>query len=104
MSSDLKSGIEGPAFASFSHVLYSFVLDRVSRQVDQYNDQAIIATRLRFSYLYDHHSDMRSETYFITLPDSLGGLICAANRYTDCSEDLPHGFTLIFAHCSSARK
>ncbi|EIM81900.1 uncharacterized protein STEHIDRAFT_66011 [Stereum hirsutum FP-91666 SS1] len=47
---------------------------------------------------------MRRETYRLALPDSLGGHLCAANRYTDGSENSPDTFTLIFAHCSSAHK
>ncbi|KAF7791568.1 hypothetical protein EIP86_002584 [Pleurotus ostreatoroseus] len=48
---------------------------------------------------------MHVEQVQILLPGSLGGLICAANRYTP-NQPSPQwgGYTLVFAHCSSAHK
>ncbi|KAI0922960.1 hypothetical protein AcV5_009817 [Taiwanofungus camphoratus] len=47
---------------------------------------------------------MKTCNIVFQLPDSLGGLFCSANRYTQTDDVPENGLTLIFAHCASAHK
>lgn len=50
------------------------------------------------------HATMETEQIQITLPDCMGGLVCAANKYTRGQCPSSAGLTMVFAHCTNGRK